>query len=43
LGGGAAVLHPGPGAVLLLGFPFESIDDPTARAALMERALGLLE
>lgn len=43
LGGGAAVLHPGPGAVLLLGFPFESIDDPTTRAALMERALGLLE
>jgi hypothetical protein len=39
---GAAVLHSGPGAVLHLGFPFESIDSAPARSALMERALELL-
>ena len=42
LSGGAAVFHPGPGAVLLLGFPFETIDSAPDRIALMERALELL-
>ncbi|MCA9649511.1 MAG: D-alanyl-D-alanine carboxypeptidase [Myxococcales bacterium] len=42
LGGSAAVLHEGTGAVLLLGFPLESIDDGPARAALLQRALELL-
>lgn len=41
-GGAAAVLYPGPGPVLHLGFPFESIDNAPARAAMMERALELL-
>jgi D-alanyl-D-alanine carboxypeptidase len=41
-GDAAAVLHPGPGAVLHLSFPFESIDSAPARAAVMERALELL-
>lgn len=42
LPGAAAVLHPAPGAVLHLGFPFECIDGEAARIALMERALALL-
>lgn len=42
LPGGAAVLWPGPGAVLLLGFPFEAIDDASTRASLLEQALTLL-
>ncbi|MCA9707264.1 MAG: D-alanyl-D-alanine carboxypeptidase [Myxococcales bacterium] len=42
LPGGAAVLRPAPGAVLTLGFPFETIDDAPDRAALMERAVELL-
>lgn len=40
---GAAVLFAGPGAVLHLGFPFESIDSAPARAAVMERAVELLQ
>lgn len=41
-GGGAAVYHAGPGAVLHLGFPFESIDSAAGRTMLMEQALALL-
>jgi len=41
-GDGAAVLYAGPGPVLHLGFPFESIDSAPARAAVMERAIDLL-
>lgn len=36
---GAAVLHSGPGSVLHLGFPFESIDSVATRRALMAWAL----
>lgn len=39
---GAAVLFSGPGPVLHLAFPFESIDSAPARAAVMERAVELL-
>lgn len=39
---GAAVFHSGTGAVLHLGFPFESIDSARARAEVMARALELL-
>lgn len=39
---GAAVLHAGPGAVLHLGFPFESIDGAPGREAVMGWALSLL-
>ncbi len=42
LAGGAAVLHTGPGPVLHLALPFESIDNGPDRAALMERAVELL-
>ena len=41
-GDAAAVLYPGPGPVLHLGFPFESIDSAPARAAVMQRAVELL-
>jgi D-alanyl-D-alanine carboxypeptidase len=39
---GAAVLYLGPGPVLYLGFPFESIDSAPARAGMMQRAIELL-
>jgi hypothetical protein len=39
---GAAVLHSGVGAVLHLGFPFESIDSARARTEVMVRAIELL-
>lgn len=41
-GGGAAVYYAGPGAVLHLGFPFESIDRAATRTSLMQHALELL-
>ena len=42
LAGGAVVFREEPGAVLLLGFPFETIDNAPDRAAMMERAVELL-
>lgn len=42
LGGGAAVLRGAPGAVLLVGFPLESVDNDTDRAAMMKQAMALL-
>ncbi len=42
LAGGAAVFHPGPGAVFHLALPFESIDNGPDRAVLMERAVMML-
>ncbi|MEM9456648.1 MAG: D-alanyl-D-alanine carboxypeptidase [Myxococcota bacterium] len=42
LTGGAVVFREQPGAVLLLGFPFETIDNAPDRAAMMERAVELL-
>ncbi len=41
-GGSAGVYHDGPGPVLILGFPFESLDNAPDRAELMGRALELL-
>ncbi|MCX4246038.1 D-alanyl-D-alanine carboxypeptidase/D-alanyl-D-alanine-endopeptidase [Paraliomyxa miuraensis] len=42
LGDGAAALYLGPGSVLHLAFPFESVDEAIKRVTLMERALDLL-
>jgi len=43
IAGDAAVLSEGPGPVLLMGFPFEAIDNAADRAALMGRAVQLLQ
>jgi hypothetical protein len=42
LGGGAAIRYQGDYAVVLLGFPFEALDDPADRTRVMQSVLTSL-